>query len=200
MTAMPAGAMPARSWSASMRRQQAVSALLVGLLAVAALLATLGLRALTEGSTTAIKQGGVAAAAPAGWYVKPGAGELAFIVTDTRVSDLEYVARVIDPFGVSVETVARQQSEAKGALLTGYVPIDTTAVIVNGTPGVRVRYAYLATGPAGSMPRMVRGMDLFVPSGNSVLGLTYESPAANYEDGLDQFYRFVSSARVEAAS
>jgi hypothetical protein len=200
MTATSAGATPARSWSASMRRPQVASALLVGLLAVVAILATLGLRAMTEGFATTITQGGVSAAAPAGWYVKPGAGELAFIVTDPRASDLEYVARVIDPFGVSVETVAKQQAEAKGALLTGYVPIDTTAVIVNGTPGVRVRYAYLATGPAGSMPRLVRGMDLYVPAGNTVLGLSYESPAATYEDGLDQFYRFVGSARVEAAS
>jgi hypothetical protein len=78
--------------------------------------------------------------------------------------------------------------------------MDTAAVTVNGTPGVRVRYAYLATGPAGSMPRLVRGMDLYVPAGTSVLGLTYESPVATYEDGMNQFYRFVGSARVEAAS
>jgi hypothetical protein len=195
MTATHAG-----SWSASIRRPQVASALLVGLLAVGALLATLGLRAMTEGSTTTITQGGVSAAVPDGWYVKPGAGELAFIVTDTRASDLKYVARVIDPLGVSAATVAKQQSEAKAALLTGYVPIDTTAVTVNGATGVRVRYAYLATGPAGSMPRLVRGMDLYVPAGTSVVGLSYESPAATYEEGLDQFYRFVSSARVEAAS
>lgn len=188
------------SWSASIRRPQVASALLVGLLAAAGILATLGLRVMTEGATVTITQGGAVATVPEGWRVKPGAGELAFIVTDPRSADLEYVTRVIDPLGVPVATVATQQSAAKEALLTGYVPIDTTEVTVAGTAGMRVRYAYLAVGPAGSVPRLVRGMDLFIPSGDRVLGLTYESPAATYEDGLDQFYRFVSSARVEAAS
>jgi hypothetical protein len=190
----------AGSWSTSIRRPQVASALLVALLAAAGILATLGLRAVTEGATVVITQGGVSAAVPAGWRVKPGAGDLAFIVTDPRSSDLEYVARVIDPLGISVDKIATQQGAAKGAMLTGYVPIDTTEVTVAGTAGVRVRYAYLVTGPAGTVPRLVRGMDIFVPAGNRVLGLTYEAPAAGYEDGLGQFDGFVGSAHVEAAS
>ncbi len=188
------------SWSASIRQPQAASALLVALLAAAGILATLGLRAMTEGATVTIAQGGVSAAVPDGWRVKPGSGDLAFIVTDPRSADLEYVARVINPLGVPLATVATQQAAVKEALLTGYVPIDTTEVTVAGTSGIRVRYAFLATGPAGTVPRLVRGMDLYVPAGDRVLGLTYESPAAGHEDGLDQFYRFVGSARVEAAS
>lgn len=186
--------------STAIRRPQVASTLLVALLAIASILATLGLRAMTDGATAMITLGGVTAAVPESWRVKPGAGELAFIVTDPRTSDLEYVARVIDPLGIPVATVAAQQSAAKGALMTGYVLMDTTEVTVAGSAGMRVRYAYLATGPAGTVPRLVRGMDLYVPAGDRVLGLTFESPAAGYEDSLDQFFRFVGSARVEAAS
>lgn len=193
-------ATPAGTWTGSMRRPQVASALLVGLLAVVGILATLGLRAMTEGATVTISKGGVTAAVPEGWRVKPGAGDLAFIAMDPRNPQLEYLARVIDPLGIDIATVAAQQSAAKGALVTGYVLMDTTDVTIAGASGIRVRYAYLSTGPAGTVPRLVRGADFYAPAGDRVLGLTFESPSDSYEANLDQFYRFVGSARVEAAS
>lgn len=192
VTATP-GTVPA------VRRTESRSALIVAVLAIAGILATLGLRVTVDGSTTLVKQGGVSAALPAGWRVQPGVGELAFIATDLRHPGRQYVARIVNPFGASLASVAEQQSKAKGALLNGYVQVDSQDVTVGSAAGVRVQYAFLSGGN-GVEPRLVRGMDIFVPSGESVLLLTYESPDDSYANGLDQFYGFVGSAKVEAAS
>jgi hypothetical protein len=191
--ATTAGAAP------TVRRTETRSAVIVIVLALVGIVATLGLRAMTQGSSTAVTQGGVSAAVPAGWRTQPGVGELAFIASDPRHPGRQYVARIVDPFGASLAAVAEQQSKAKGALLNGYVGLDTKDVTVGSATGVRVQYAYL-TGGNGVEPRLIRGMDLFIPSGDAVLLLTYESPDNSYADGLDQFYGFVGSAKVEAAS
>jgi hypothetical protein len=176
------------------RRTEATSALIVAALVVVGILATLGLRTAVTSGTTNVTAGGVTAAVPGSWRLAVGAGDVAFVASNPNDLDQRYLARVVDPHGASLADVAARESAAKASLKAGIVQVDTSNVVVGGTAGVAVSYAYVSN--SGGTATLIKGEDIFVPSGAKVLDLAYEAPADAYDAGVDTFHSFVSSARV----
>ena len=176
------------------RRTEATSALIVAALVLVGILATLGLRTAVTSGTTNVTAGGVTAAVPGNWRLAVGAGDVAFVASNPNDLDQRYLARVVDPHGASLADVAARESAAKASLKAGIVQVDTSNVVVGGTAGVAVSYAYVSS--SGGTATLIKGEDIFVPSGAKVLDLAYEAPADAYDGGVDTFHAFVGSARV----
>jgi hypothetical protein len=187
-------ALTAPSVPAAPRRLESASALIVAALAIVGILATLGLRTMIESGAATISQGGISASVPQAWRIDAGTGGVAFIASNPSNLDQRYLARVVDPGGLPIEQVASRETAAKASLKSGYVKVETHDVTIGGTAGIAVGYAYVAA--SGGTATMIRGEDIFVPSGGKVMDLSYEAPSDVYATGIDTFHAFVGSARV----
>ena len=176
------------------RRTELTSALLVVVLALVGILATLGLKAAVTTGTTNVSAGGVTAAVPGNWRVAVSSGGIAFVASNPNDLDQRYLARVVDPKGDSLAVVAAREAAAKASLKAGLVQVDTKDITVGGTAGVAVSYAYVST--SSGVATLIKGENIFLPSGAKILDLAYEAPADAYDAGLDSFHAFVGSARV----
>ena len=176
------------------RRTELVSALLVVVLALVGILATLGLKAAVTTGTTNVSAGGVTAAVPGNWRVAVSSGGIAFVASNPNDLDQRYLARVVDPKGDSLAIVAAREAAAKASLKAGLVQVDSKDIVVGGTAGVAVSYAYVST--SSGVATLIKGENIFLPSGAKILDLAYEAPADAYDAGLDSFHAFVGSARV----
>ena len=180
--------------TASPRRTELTSALIVAVLAIVGILATLGLRTVVTSGTTTVTAGGVTAAVPGTWRLAVGSGGVAFVASNPNDLDQRYLARIVDPKGASLADLAARESAAKAGLKAGLVQVGTNDIVVGGTAGVSVTYAYVST--SGGVATLINGEDIYLPSGGKVLNLAYEAPADAYDTGVDSFHAFVASARV----
>jgi len=176
------------------RRTELVSTLLVVVLALVGILATLGLKAAVTTGTTNVSAGGVTAAVPGNWRVAVSSGGIAFVASNPNDLDQRYLARVVDPKGDTLAVVAAREAAAKASLKAGLVQVDSKDIVVGGTAGVAVSYAYVST--SSGVATLIKGENIFLPSGAKILDLAYEAPADAYDAGLDSFHAFVGSARV----
>lgn len=176
------------------KRTELTSALIVAVLAVIGILATLGLRTAVTSGTTNVSAGGVTAAVPGTWRLAVGSGGVAFVASNPNDLDQRYLARIVDPKGASLADIVARESAAKAGLKSGLVTVGTKDIVVGGTAGVSVTYAYVST--SGGIATLIKGEDIFLPSGAKVLDLAYEAPADAYDTGLDSFHAFVGSAKV----
>lgn len=190
--------MTAAAAAVAPRRTETTSLWIVVALVVVGILASLGLRSTVEGGTTPVSKGGVSAAIPQAWRLDDGVGEVAFIASNIERPAERYIAQIRSAKGTTVSTLANQEGAGKAAFLPGYTEISRTEVVVNGTTGLAVDYAYLAPATGGDRPTMILGEQIFLPSGDAFLDLTYEAPASDWDAGLAQFHRFAGSARVGA--
>ena len=176
------------------RRTELTSALIVAVLAIVGILATLGLRTAVTSGTTNVSAGGLTAAVPGNWRLAVGTGGIAFVASNPNDLDQRYLARIVDPKGASLADVVARESAAKAGLKAGLVAVDTKDIVVGGTAGVAVSYAYVST--SSGVATLIKGENIFLPSGAKILDLAYEAPADAYDAGLDSFHAFVGSARV----
>jgi hypothetical protein len=193
-----------------------VSALLVVLVTLAALVAGYLLRESAEGAsrsfTTAYNLG---LSYPDGWRIndsdpnrvvmsEPGSGrfpttfEVASVVVDASA-----------PYTDVLGTVGQNLATSRGGGLTAYKVLDIqnqvsegnnrTSLMIKGLPATITRYAYVSTPNSvftEGLPTVVVGTDYLVRKDNRVYVFTVQSTEENEADARARFERFVQDARI----
>jgi hypothetical protein len=174
--------------------EDALQLIAVVTMAIVAVLLGLGLRTMTEDSTSMVTSGDLSAAVPAGWVYRDGVGDTAFIVYDPRSPDTQYlVSRPADlPEGITASQVADRTVAARAAVLTAFEVLERDTAPIGGRESERVLSTWARVRPGLPVTGM-EGMDLVQDGSGGPLVITLESPSADFEDALADFERFAAS-------
>ncbi|MDQ3706688.1 MAG: hypothetical protein M3437_16005 [Chloroflexota bacterium] len=194
-----------------------VSALLVVLVTLAALIAGFLLRDSAESATRSFTTPyNLTVGYPEGWRIndsdaanrvvmsEPGSGRFptTFEVTSVVV---DASASFTDVLG----TVGQNLATSRGADLTAYKVLDIqnqtgegnnrAALMIKGLPAMITRYAYVSTPNSvftEGLPTVVVGTDYLLRKDNRVYVFTVQSTEENEPDAKARFERFVQDARI----
>ncbi|MDQ5825288.1 MAG: hypothetical protein M3441_13935 [Chloroflexota bacterium] len=194
-----------------------VSALLVVLVTLAALIAGFLLRDSAESATRSFTTPyNLTVGYPEGWRIndsdaanrvvmsEPGSGRFptTFEVTSVVV---DASASFTDVLG----TVGQNLATSRGADLTAYKVLDIqnqtgegnnrSALMIKGLPAMITRYAFVSTPNSvftEGLPTVVVGTDYLLRKDNRVYVFTVQSTEENESDAKARFERFVQDARI----
>lgn len=188
---------PALSQPQDRSRATLSAVLVIGVTLVALCLGWLVMNSVIT-RTVPINQSNVSANAPAGWMINYGlqGEEMVFTTADQLDQNHRYIVALMPGIpGGSVTDVFTNRTLNQGQNFSDYQVIDQSPAQVNGVEGFRVEYAYIKTGAYGMMPKVVRGVDYYVPKGEKVLVITMEDESENFNRSLDSFFNFLGSVR-----
>lgn len=174
-----------------------LSTLLVIILTLLALLAGWLLMISVTQRTVQVKQSGVTAAIPAGWMIKYGleGEEMIFWAADRLDLRHRYMVALMPavPRGTLTDVVVNRNLNRSQELI-GYQVVRQTPV----NKGYRVDFAYIQAGEAGNLPKVIQGVDYFIPTGEKVLVITGEDEEHTFSQSLDAFERFLETVRYSS--
>lgn len=171
-----------------------LSALLVIALTLMALLAGWLLMISITQQTVQVKQSGVTAAVPSGWMIKYGleGEEMIFWTADRLDLNHRYMVSLLPavPKGTLTDVVVNRNLN-RSQELTGYQVVRQTPV----SNGYRVDFAYIQSGGAGNLPKVIQGVDYFIPTADKVLVITGEDEERTFSQSIETFDRFLETVR-----
>ena len=148
--------------------------------------------------TTMFSRSGVTAQVPAGWNINPGlqGEELLFWTSDQLDPNRRYVVSILPAVpGGTLTDVVTTRNLNRSQSISGYVVTDQSQANIQNTDGYRVGFGYTLSGGRGLMPKVVRGVDYFIPKGDKVLVITFEDEADSFNQSTSSFLRFIESVR-----
>jgi hypothetical protein len=169
--------------------------LVIGLVALGLIGGWILMNSVTQ-KTTTFSQSGVTAEVPAGWFVNSGlqGEQLLFWTADQLDPNRRYIVSVLPAVpGGSLTDVVVSRNLDRSQSVSGYVVIDQSQVKIQNEDGYQVGFAYILPGGRGAMPRVIKGMDYFLPRGDKVLVITHEDEADTFDSSPGTFQRFLES-------
>lgn len=189
MTVQPVAASRGRAFDDDAR--QLVAVLIVAIVAV---LLGLGLRSVSERSTSSVSVQDVSASVPSGWVFREGVGDTLFLVYDPRNPDVQYL--VSRPRDVAADTTIRQVADrtvaARSAVLTAFEVLEREEAAAGAPGDERVRSTWARVRPGLPVTGM-EGLDLVRAGASGPLVITLEGPSGDFDDALAGFERFAVS-------
>jgi hypothetical protein len=167
--------------------------LVIGLTLIALLAGWLLMIGVTQ-QTVPVKQSGVVAAVPSGWMIKYGleGEEMIFWTSDRLDLNHRYTVSLLPavPKGTLTDVVVNRNFN-RSQELSGYQVVRQTPL----SRGYRVDFAYIQPGGAGNLPKVIQGVDYFIPTGEKVLVITGEDEESTFSQSLESFERFLETVR-----
>lgn len=183
------------------RQDNLKSVLGVCLLTVAALILGWVLMSGVTGRTVQVSQSGVSASVPAGWKVTYGlqGEEVLFWTADQLDPTHRYTATMMPAVpGGNIKDVAFVRILDRGQNINNYQVISQEIGKINGLDGYKVYYAYIQSGSTGMLPKVIQGVDFYLPQGEKVLIITLEDESSAFNRSLNAFQNFVETVRYTA--
>jgi hypothetical protein len=154
-----------------------------------------GLKLFFDSRTVAVSAAGVTAQAPAGWRVDSSATEL--IVRHPGDGDTLYAASVISGAADELADVAAATTlDRAGGLLLGFQVTGQSPVRVGDRDGYQISYAYVTQPGQSRTPKLIEGVDLYIPADQQIIAVSYEAPREHFAEDYAAFERFAASAQV----
>lgn len=185
-----------------------VSALLVVLVTLAALVVGFLLRDSAESATRSFTTPyNLTVAYPEGWRINDSDAANRVVMSEPGSgrfpTTFELTSVVVDasaPYTDVLGTVSQNLAASRGTGLTAYSVLDIQSnQTVKGLPATITRYAYVSTPNsvfAEGIPTVVVGTDYLVRKDGRVYVFTVQSTEENEADAKARFERFVQNARI----
>ena len=152
-----------------------------------------GVKLYAEGRTLEVSGAGVTALAPAGWLADRTEREL-LVRPGGDVGTL-YAASLVESDGSELADFAAETTLERAGLLLGFQVLSQSAIRLDGRDGHQIRYVYVSHLGQAGIPELIEGVDVYLPSGASILALSYEAPRDRFDDAYAGFERWAASAR-----
>jgi hypothetical protein len=173
------------------------------LVAIGALTFAYSLRSRALNATTGFenKQAGVAARYPSNWLLdQQGVSDIIFRVQDPAALPFKTTLQVslltVGPDATSAD-IPDLLNMTRASTLSTYRPLNIAPITLpNGTHGLRMAYAYVASEEnpfLQSVPIVVRAVDVIVLRSNQALVITYRADTQSYDENLHFFDSFLRS-------
>lgn len=169
------------------------SALFVFLTTVVALLAGLWVMTAVTTASNPVTRDSVTAAAPDGWLVQEGTGDLVMVIRNPRALDELFRVSQL-PAEDDLETLASVRNINRARQEAVFSVLEATQIVFDGRDGYKVSYAY-AENDNGE-PILVEGVDYYYLEEGNIVVVSYEAEAHTFSAGLPAFQRFLRSISV----
>jgi hypothetical protein len=166
------------------------SAVLVFIVTVLALLAGWGVMTAVTHATTSVSRQGITAAAPAGWLVQEGTGDLIMVIRNPGALDELYRVSLL-PEVPDLEAAAFTRGENRARQEAAFQIQETTPIVFDGRDGYKFTYAF--ADDSGAKPVIVEGVDYYFPEEAGTLVLSFEAETDDFARDFPAFQQFMRS-------
>ncbi len=177
------------------QKRERLSALLVILLTLLALLLGWAVKTAVTNQTQSFASQGITAEPPAGWLVQEGAGEFVMLARNPAALDQRYRILML-PGGGELTAVAAQRNQNRGRMDDSYTVLEQTPIVADGRDGYKVSYALVNT-DTGRLPTIIEGVDYYFSMDNKIVVVSFEAEQADYAANFAQFQDFRASVAYE---
>lgn len=173
-----------------------LSALIVAVLTLLALLLGWVLKTSVESQVKVEQHVGVTAQFPAGWMVERGlvTEKMVFNGNDPFDQALSYTVSLIPiAAGSPITDLVGLRNLERGQQLDSYRVLDQNAVLLMGKDAYKVHFAYVDPLEQGQIPRVIEGVDYYFLNQPKSMVVTLEEETSLFDDALPRFMKFLGT-------
>ena len=149
------------------------------------------------------RQEGLAANYPSNWLLEEGAGDFVFRVQDPAAlpfkTTLQISLLTVGP-GARTADIPDLLNMTRAASLPAYRPLAITpTTLPNGTQGIQMEYAYVATETnpfLQTVPIVVHALDVIVLRSNQAVVITYRADSQSFDSNRHFFDSFLRTLEL----
>jgi hypothetical protein len=179
--------------------QPTVTALIITIITLAALLLGWLLKNSIENRIQVQEHAGVRAEFPIGWKVETGLNgeQFVFSGSDPFDSTLTYAVNLLPVSkDMKVSDLVVTRNLERGQILSTYRVLDQEPVVVNGKNAYSVHFAYVLAGSNAQLPQVIEGMDYYFFTQPRSMVVTLEEETSLFKDAQTRFMTFLQKVSM----